>query len=126
MNWLVLSYFLSLGTLSYTQTWPIDFSSPEYSFQTTVGVEAEGIDNHLFLGASVETWETIASPGNGIFNPWESLYIFSAGFRADGFELGWRHECDHPVLWNTETGATGFLARRDELYLSYKASVKLF
>jgi hypothetical protein len=129
MNWLVLSYFLSLGTLSYNgQMFTGDhyagFVMPSPGFQTTLGVELQGLDNHLFVGGSVETWESLYGV---IIAPSESLYIFNAGIRGWGFEIGYRHECDHPMISTVDDRASqGFLAKRDEIYLSYTGKLKVF
>jgi hypothetical protein len=129
MSWLTLAYFLSLGTLAY-QGQMFDpagsamFNIPQ-SYQTTLGVEAQAFDNHLFVGGSVETWE---SPnGQGFFNPSETFYVFSAGLRGWGFEVGYRHECGHPVVsWTDFQIGQGFLSNKDEFYLSYSGKLKLF
>lgn len=128
MNWLVLSYFISLGTLSYNgdfinQPNLVSIQSPSNTFETTLGAEAQLFDNHLFVGGSVETWEVV---GVELFNPWESIYTFSAGLRGWGFEAGWRHECDHVVTSNAALPMLGFITGQDQLYLSYRASVKVF
>jgi hypothetical protein len=131
MQWLVLSYFLSLGTLSYQgQVFDPSGSAmltmPTSSFQTTFGVEAQAFDNHLFVGGSVETWE---SPnGRGFFFPSEGFYIFSAGLRGWGFELGFRHECDHPIIneWGNSPPEQGLGANRDEFYLNFTGRLKVF
>ena len=125
MNWLVLSYFLSLGTLSYQMQFvsdPVHFSTPN-SFQSTLGIEAL-IAEHVFVGGSVQTYEkmTVDTP----FSPWESLYSFKAGLRGWGFEIGYRHECDHLVLEGFATLYDGFWQNRDELYVSYTGHLKVF
>jgi hypothetical protein len=135
MNWLVLSYFLSLGTLSQYGQFiaPIDpgrISSPATgsfrtdpgTFQSTLGIEAQMLDNFLFIGGSVETWETF----NGGFYPFESLYEFSAGLRWSGLELGYRHECDHPTIDNMSLPGQGFGFTKDEFYLSYTGKINIF
>jgi hypothetical protein len=124
MKWLVLSYLISLGSMNYHQFTPSTMivASPENNFQTTMGVEAQLVNNHLFLGGTVETWE--ASLNDGFFSPWESLYVFNAGFRWGGLEIGYRHECDHPTF--SSSSLPGFCVVSDEIYISYKASVDIF
>ena len=130
MNWLVLSYFLSIGTLSYTgQITDTNgfavFNAPQSSFQTTLGVEAQAFDNHVFLANSVETWES-TSPGGG-FSPFEAFYVFSVGMRGWGFEVGYRHECDHPVAYIFgQTFFEGISVNKDELYLSFTGKLNVF
>jgi hypothetical protein len=124
MTWLVLAYFLSFGTLNYvagpdTTPW---VQSPANSYQTTLGVEAQMINNHLFAGGTVGTWES--SDGN-LFAPWESLYTFNAGFRYAGFELGYMHECDHVTL-SVGDPMLGLPSNKDEFYVSYRSRIKVF
>jgi hypothetical protein len=131
MNWLVLSYFLSLGMLSYQgQVFDPSGSAmltiPAPSYQTTLGFEIQGIDNHLFVGGSVQTWES--PDGTGLFIPSEAFYIFSAGLRGWGFELGYRHECDHPIIneWGGTRPDSGLQINQDEFYLSFTGKLKVF
>ena len=126
MQWLVLSYLISIGSvynvvavhdpLVYVQT-------PGCSIETTLGFEAL-IADHFFIGAQAETWETPA--GNGFFSPFESLYRFSAGVRFSGFEAGFRHECDHETLSSFSAPTSGFAGGRTEFYVSYTGKVKVF
>ena len=130
MNWLVLSYFLSLGTLAYNGQFlspqgEVAIAIPKDTFQTTLGAELQAFSNHLFIGGSVETWET--SNGGAFFNPMESMYGFNAGVRWNGVEIGYRHECDHPVASRTDFHIDqGWLSMKDEIYLSYTGKLKLF
>lgn len=125
MTWLALAYLLSAGTLDYNACQPsINFvQSPPDSFQTTLGLEAQMIDNHVFAGGTIETWET--SDVKSYFSPWESLYTFNAGLRFGGFEAGYRHECDHITL-GTFNPPPGFFANKDEVYASFRATIKVF
>jgi hypothetical protein len=61
LTWLALAYLLSAGTLSYNACQPsISFvQSPPESFQTTLGIETQMIDNHVFAGGTIETWEKL-------------------------------------------------------------------
>jgi hypothetical protein len=93
--------------------------------ETTLGAEAQMLNNHFFLGATAETWESYLGGTDGDFSPWESLYTINAGFRFRGFELGYRHECDHETLGYI-TPPPGFSTNRDEFYLSYKAKINIF
>jgi hypothetical protein len=133
MNWLVLSYFLSIGTLGQWgqfiapdirtgSTFEGSYSTAPRTYQTTLGIEAQAFDNLVFVGGSVETWETF----NGGFYPFESLYIFDAGLRWKGFELGYRHQCDHPTLDKLSLPEQGYGFTRDEFYMSFKSSFKVF
>jgi hypothetical protein len=124
MKWLVLSYLISLGSMNYHQFTPATMyvATPDNTFQTTLGVEAQLIDNHIFLGGTVETWET--SLNDGYFSPWESLYVFNAGIRWGGLEIGYKHECDHPTF--SSSSLPGFCVVSDEIYITYKAKLSVF
>jgi hypothetical protein len=128
MTWLALAYFLSLGTLNGQQlTSPdfITFQTLPLTFQTTFGIEAQLFNNHLFAGGSVQTWESALD--GGFFAPNEGIYIFSAGLRWEGLEIGYRHECDHPIVSRADFQISqGILSSRDEIYLSYKGTLKIF
>jgi hypothetical protein len=128
MTWLALAYLLSVGTLNYNEGAASNAYSPitQYpsnTYQTTLGIEAQLLDNHIFIGGSVETWES--SLNNGLFAPWESLYIINAGIRFSNIELGYRHECDHATITG-ETPIYGFLENKDEIYFTYKHVAKIF
>ena len=101
-------------------------TTPSPSYQTTLGVEAQLLDNHLFVGGSVQTWES-PNIGSFTFSPSEAFYVFSAGLRGWGFELGYRHECDHTTVntWD-DSPSQGMQNNRDEFYLSFTGKVKVF
>jgi hypothetical protein len=125
MNWLVLSYFLSMGTLAYQASFSPDapvYQTPDLNFETTLGIEALVLD-HLFVGGSVQMWE---SPSVRFFDPSEGLYIFEAGLRGWGFEFGFRHECDHVILNAFTIPSQAFWANKDEFYVSYTGHLKVF
>ncbi len=131
MNWLVLTHFLSLGIMSYQAEYHMGpqnvtpYDTPSGTFQTTFGVEALFAD-HLFAAGSVQTWETAPANAEGTFGPMQSIYTFSVGARLAGIEIGWRHECDHISLSDFSLPAEGFLANRDELYMSFTGRLKVF
>lgn len=129
MQWLVLSYFLSLGTLSYQAEFinpPIEafYLTPKGTFVETFGVELQVADI-AFVGGSVQTWETTGGAA-GMFSPTQSLYVFNVGVRKNGLEMGWRWECDHMTLAGTLISDQGFLSNKSEIYLSYRSKITLF
>jgi hypothetical protein len=125
MQWLTLAYLLSIGTMNNStgQSVNIFSQTPNNTYQITLGVEAQIFKNHLFIGGNVQTWEYRGN--TGYFNPWESLYTFNAGFRFKGFEFGFRHECDHPVVV-ADISTTGFFGSKEEVYISYKGEINIF
>jgi len=129
MSWLALVYFLSFGSMSYQGQVAFDWGiidtimTTPGTFETTFGTEAQMFDNHVFVGGSVETWESF----NGeLFTPTESFYDFSVGLRGWGFELGWKHECVHLTIEGWAVPNSGFISNRNELYLSYTGKLKVF
>ena len=129
MTWLMLSYFLSIGTMNYQAEFinpPVEafYLTPKGTFAETFGVELE-IAEIGFIGGSVETWETTGG-SQGMFSPSQSMYVFNVGIRKNGLEFGWKWECDHMTLPGTEIPDQGFLANKSEFYLSYHGSVKIF
>jgi hypothetical protein len=129
MNWLVLSYLISLGTLSnYVQVDDIPrdnriiFEEPANAFSTTLAVELLAFE-HIFVGGSVTTWE--------VWNEWlsfcpnEALYGFSAGVRFGPFELGVRHECDHSVVTGGGIDNLTIGGNKTEVYVKLEGKVNL-
>ena len=129
MTWLALAYLLSVGSLDYSgimvsPNGSTNYQTPANTYQTTLGAEAQLFNNHIFAGGTVQTWES--SLGTGLFSPAESLYTFNAGLRFKGFELGYRHECDHITLSDFNAKLQGFAGNRTEVYFSYIGHVKVF
>jgi len=126
MNWLVLSYFLTIGTIN--QQYAIldpsfhEWHTPPNSITTTLGAELLAAD-HFFLSAEVQTEEQYVK--FIAFAPFFSQYTVKAGIRWGGLEAGYVDNCLHPTLALGESqaqlygGYTGF-------YLTFKGSAKLF
>jgi hypothetical protein len=96
MPWLVLSYFLTIGTVN--QQYFIDQSvwkAPDNSIFTTLGTELVAF-NAFFLSAEVQTEQTYA--GFFQFAPFFSQYTVKAGLRWGGIEFGYVDNCIHPTL----------------------------
>ena len=130
-DWLAFSYFVSIGTMAYSgQTFDAHgsaiFTMPTPSYQETIGIEADAFDNHIFAGFSEETW--MHPEGTFTFTPDENFYSISAGLRGWGFEIGYRHECDHPIVsWFGDIAPhQGFIGNTDTFYLSYTGHLKVF
>jgi hypothetical protein len=130
MTWLALAYMVSIGTMSYQMEYinpPIEafYLTPQGTFSEKLGVEAQIFDDLVFIGGSVETWESIGG-SQGMFSPSQSLYVFNAGVRKNGIEFGWRWECDHMTLPGTQIPNQGFLGNKSEIYFSYHGNAKIF
>ena len=124
MQWLALTYLISLGTMQYDLVIPnSEFLTPKNTVTTTLGIEALFAE-HFFISGSVETWEQMDSTSI-YFYPMESLYKINAGLRWNGLEIGFKHECDHPVVSNSIL-LKGFFTSQSSFYLSYTGKLNIF
>ena len=99
MNWLILLYFLELGYSPF-------YDSRNASEIDNIRIRSESIYyitldseiilfNHLFIGGAIKTY--MHGTNDYDYFPFESDYLFKAGFRYKTLELGFRHFCLHPV-----------------------------
>jgi hypothetical protein len=83
----------------------------------------------LFAGGSMRSTATFKNDGSFYFNPSEIWFGFFTGIRIGGLEIGFRHSCFHPILTYVHfmpSGTTNAEGAYEELYVSFKGSVKLF
>lgn len=127
MNWLVLSYFLTIGSVSqqYYITDPTlhEWKAPDSSISTTLGAELLAMD-HLFVSAEVQTEEKYLKPIS--FGPFFSQYTVKAGFRWGGFEAGYVDNCLHPTSYLGNTIQSQLYGGYNGFYVTFKGSAKLF
>lgn len=100
MNWLILLYFIELGYSPFYKSlnvMPIDnkLIMNESVMYMTLDAEIVVLD-HLFISGAVKTYFQDDTSDYSYF-PFESDYLFKAGFRYKNLELGFRHFCLHPV-----------------------------
>ena len=99
MNWIILLYFIELGVSPYYSSFNVVDNVPDRSFSKNimyVTVDAEIVINkYIFIGGAIKTYMKIEDVFN--YYPFESDYLFKAGFRYKSLELGFRHLCLHPV-----------------------------
>ena len=99
MNWLILLYFIELGYSPF-------YDSRNVSEIDNIRIRNESIYyiildaevvilDHLFIGGALKTY--MHSTDDYSFWPFESDYLFKAGFRYKNVELGFKHFCLHPV-----------------------------
>ncbi len=129
MNWLVLSFYLTLG-MNLHQSYAIQSASdyaywqaPDNSVVSTLGSELLAID-HVFLDAEVKTEESYLHGVN--FSPFYSEYTVKAGLRFGGFEAGFIDNCIHPTLDTNAGRSSYFYGGYQGFYASFKGKVKLF
>jgi hypothetical protein len=128
MNWLVLSYFLTLG-MNFNHSVLIAgaenayWQAPPDAIETTLGAELTFAD-HLFVRASVQTDEVYL--GDASFAPFLSEYNVKVGARFGDLEIGYVDDCTHPTL-NTAIIPSSYLyGGWNGFYVSFKGSCKLF
>ena len=81
----------------------------------------KGDESNLFIGADTES-QFFKSAEFWGFAPWQDSYIFSAGIRAFGLEVGFQHECVHPVL-SQGVDASQLFASYDKVYLKLQGKM---
>ena len=100
MNWLILLYFIELGYSPF-------YDSRNVSEIDNIRIRNESvyyitldseliIFNNFFIGGAVKSYIQ-NDIRNHSFVPFESDYLFRAGFRFKNIEMGFRHFCLHPV-----------------------------
>lgn len=101
MNWLILLYFIELGYAPIYQsanTLPdsYEFIQNENVYYINFNVEVL-MFNHFFIGGSDKIY--FQSNSNSYdFLPVESNFLFKTGLRYEKIELGFRHQCKHPLI----------------------------
>ena len=131
MNWLVMSFMMWIGTLHYAGEFtnpPLDVllrTPTQNSYQTTLGVEMQGLDNHLFLGGQ---GRDLGDREHGRpFQPEPEPVRVQR--RVPGIRVRVRMAARDATTShspNAQSAVTGFSSNRDDFYLSYHTSVKVF
>lgn len=133
MTWIALLFFVEAGFTPNAQEW--NHGNPDLPWlverevvSTDVGARLLLFDDLLFVEASVQT---LSSPSDHAWtlSPYRDVYQFGGGISWRGFELGWLHECSHPVATNwQEPGGTENLGREwafDRFYISYEGKITI-
>jgi hypothetical protein len=123
MNWLVMSWFLTLGIVpQQTECCNGQYCSPVLpSTVAEIGLSATAFD-HLILSTSMENYQTKGD--NLTFNPYRIDYKFSAGVRInDNVSVWFDHECDHPVL-SGNIVKYDYRSEMSKLYIKLEGSTK--
>ena len=135
MTWLAILFFAEAAFSPMSQEW--NHGNPELPWLverqeviTTTGVRLLGFNEVLFVGANITTYATPSenqSQWYPSFSPFRDTYQFEAGLSYNGIEIGWVHECSHPVATNHQLDKE--LGREwafDRFYISYEAKVNIF
>ena len=96
------------------------FLDAKFEIQLPISFE-KGDKNNIFIGSETESQFFKDSDQLG-FDPWQDTYRFNVGARWMGMELGYQHECIHPVLVENIPPSTYF-AGYDKVY--FKVSGEL-
>lgn len=100
MNWLILLYFLELGYSPFygsMNVTPIDNVRIEDPNIYYINMDVEVIVfEYLFVGGGMKAYIQPIKD-NYSSHPFEMDYLFKAGLRYKGIEVGFRHFCLHPV-----------------------------
>ena len=99
MDWIILLYFLEFGYSPFYQsvnTLPYEYVQNENIYYVHFDTEVLLLD-HLFIGGSTKIFMQPVKDSYQ-FYPIENDYLFRAGIRYKRFEVGFRHQCNHPVL----------------------------
>lgn len=137
MTWIAILFMFEVGVAPTSQVWNHGNDNLPQIVEreevvTDVGVRGLFFDDFIFIGASVETRAEVLLDTDTWYpqgSPYRDVYQFEAGLKWRGFELGWRHECSHPVVTNWQVpGALDQLGREwafDRFYLSYEGRVEV-
>lgn len=101
MNWLALFFIIELG-LNPLKGAVTSYEHVTESYVTEMGIyvnlETEvQLFDFLFIGGMVKT-DMFLSNDSLSFRPEISSYLFNAGIRFEGLEIGYRHLCVHPTM----------------------------
>lgn len=104
------------------------YTASGLNFYMTLKAEVLLLD-FIFAGGHMRTNASFKTDGTLIMNPSEIWFGFNAGLRFGGLEIGFRHACFHPLMIYINQMGQGSINAEgayEELYISFKGSVKLF
>jgi len=120
------NFYLKASYLPTDKLYLPSFSTPDNGIFMATDMKAEivllGV---VFAGGEMNcqfNFNTSALSGD----PFLMDYGFFAGIRIGGLEAGYRHDCYHPILSRGEAHSLVEAGGYDEIYISFKGSVKLF
>lgn len=123
MNWLVLSCFLTLGFLPCQRLeLGNNYLSKDGCLEQTVGLQVVAW-KHARLWTEIETYDFKNDEGIS-FSPFRSDYRIGFELFDDNFTIGMKHECDHPVLCDTDKDGSKYYMGQTEAYLRFSFSTE--
>lgn len=101
MNWITLFFIIELG-LNPLKGAVVEYENvteryyTEMSAYVLMDAEVRIFDN-FFIGGAIKT-DIVMSKERLGFRPEISSYLFNAGIKFEGLEIGYRHLCVHPTM----------------------------
>jgi hypothetical protein len=127
---MILIFMIQLGIMPINQfqIWDYD-RHPAYKNQMENYIELDFefvIRDIFFVGGNINTIFFQDKINNYV--PVEMEYLFKAGFRWQGFEIGFNHFCQHPVI--TGMSWANILSQNEggyeKIYIQYEGEIKLW
>lgn len=120
MKWLLLSYWLTVGSL-FQQDWAVSdqpgfYETPGVAIETELGMNARVLD-HLNVGGFIRTDSSPAAPP--FFAPFLSTYGVDINVEWGPFRAGFRHSCTHPVVSDAHSLDSYLMENRTSFYLTF-------
>lgn len=97
------------------------FFQTSFEFQVPISL-TKGDPNQFFIGAETESQFFPNSKSVFNFSPWQDTYIFNAGVRFLGMELGYHHECVHPIIVQDRLETSSYFSGYDKVYAKVSGS----
>lgn len=92
------------------------FFTTQFEFQVPLSW-IKGDANNFFIGAETENqfFPNPKAPLN--FVPWQDTYQFNSGIRFYGVELGYQHECSHPLWISLLENHSQYSSNHEKVYI---------
>lgn len=127
MNWLLCTAFLTFGylpvntvTIQDNYIPPVVYATADNpgSFVQVVGFSATAFKT-LTVWTEIETFDKIDPDG---FAPFRSDYRIGLKVNRGPVEIGFTHECDHPVIYSMQKQLLGYGGNRTEVYAKFSVT----
>lgn len=124
MSWLFCTVFLTFGylpvntvTIQDNYIPPVIYATADNagSFEQTVGFSATAF-KVFTVWTEIETFDKIDSDG---FAPFRSDYRIGFNLHRGPVEVGFTHECDHPVIYSMQKQKLGYGGNKTEIYAKF-------
>lgn len=133
MEWLVVSWFLSLGIMpdymiglnGQTNYYAYEESAVTFTQQIGLRLDVAG-----FFGVFTDIRIYDRPPSDSwTFSPYQSDFMIGAELYWKGFKLGVKHLCQHPIVpwnYNGREPISDYNGAQTEFYLTISGKAKLF